>query len=88
MLRLLLRLLKNLELYWINEKGLFRFQVFKILETVGKLITLNIVFVITCIPLITIGASITVLYSAMGTKMSVSSFFTAYKKNWKQSILE
>jgi|BioPla2DNA2_1021312.scaffolds.fasta_scaffold78245_2 hypothetical protein len=69
------------------KKDFFRFRVFKILETVGKLITLNIVFVITCIPLITIGVSTTALYSAMGAEMLVSSFFTAYKKNWKQSTV-
>ncbi len=62
---------------------------FRFMDTFGDLVFLNIVFVVGCVPLITIGASFTALY-AVTLKMVkreegsvVKSFWKAYKANMK-----
>lgn len=66
---------------------------FTIMNRVGDLIILNIVFLVCSIPLITIGASATALYYVT-LKMTrneesylVRSFFKSFKENFKQSTL-
>ncbi len=66
-----------------NKEKLFYF-----LENFGNMVFLNVVFFITCIPVITIGVSFTALYS-MTLKMVrkeegnvVGGYFEAFKKNF------
>lgn len=60
---------------------------YKTLEFVSNLICLNLAFVFTCVPVLTIGSSYSALYTALNSDMTVSTFFSSYRKNWKQSTL-
>lgn len=60
---------------------------YSILELVGNLITLNFLFVVTSLPILSIGASVTALYKAVGSDKSVRTYFSAFKNNWKQSTV-
>lgn len=60
---------------------------------IGNLVILNLLFLFSCLPVITIGASLTALYTVT-LKMAVNkeayvvkSYFKAWKENWKQSTL-
>lgn len=63
------------------------------LDVFGNVFVLNILFVVCCIPVVTIGASLTALYSVMlrmarkeeGT--AVHGFFHAFKANFKQATI-
>ena len=64
---------------------------FKVFDKLGDLFFLNLYFVFTCIPIITIGASFTALYTVTN-KMSEDEegpvrqeYFAAFKSNFKQS---
>lgn len=66
---------------------------FRTLSRFSDLVILNILFLLCCLPVITIGASITALYSVT-KKMAenresyiVKGFFLAFKENWKQSTI-
>lgn len=59
---------------------------------VFDIILLNVLFVVCCVPLITIGASSTALYTVMLKRVKndegyiIKGFFGAFKNNFKQSI--
>lgn len=63
------------------------------LSLTGNLILLNILYLVCCIPLVTIGASTTALYSCTlksirkESSYLTSDFFYAYRKNFKKSTL-
>ncbi len=66
---------------------------FEIISRLGDLIILNIIFLICCIPIITVGASVTAMY-AVTKKMAqnresylVRSYFRAFKENFRQSTI-
>ena len=67
--------------------------VFQFLNTFTEFVLLNAVFLITCIPLITIGASITALYTvtlreARGEEgYLVRSYWKAFLENFRKSTL-
>jgi len=66
---------------------------FGAISRLGDLVILNILFLVCCIPIVTIGASITAMYSV--TKKMVEeregyilkSFFKAFKENFRQSTV-
>lgn len=66
---------------------------FKFLGTFGRFVYLNVVFVITCIPIITIGTSVTALYSTMFKYINeednsfVPNFLKAFKSTFKVSTI-
>lgn len=63
------------------------------LDTFGNLFILNVVFILCCLPVVTIGASFTAMYSVtlkMVRKEEgavVRSFFAAFKENFKNSTI-
>ena len=65
----------------------------KIMGRIGDLILLNFCYIITCIPIITIGAATTALYTVcfrLGTDReegTIRSYFSAFKDNFKQATL-
>jgi uncharacterized membrane protein YesL len=66
----------------------------RIFGNIGDIIVLNILFVICCIPVFTIGASMSALYYALMKKIRTGSiggvtrmFFTGFKDNFKKSTL-
>ena len=66
---------------------------FRFLNKMADLCILNLVFIVCCLPVITIGASLTALY-AVTLKMSrdqegymARSFFKAFKDNFKQATI-
>lgn len=67
--------------------------VWRAIGVVGDIVMLNIVFVFCCIPIITIGASITALYTVVlklvkdKSDFSLKLFFKAFKNNFKQSTI-
>lgn len=71
----------------ISKKAL----VLRILDVFGELVVLNVVFLIFSLPIITIGASITALYSMTFKIVEAKEaglfhgFFIAFKKNFKQA---
>lgn len=73
--------------HFLNMEGPF----YRFLTRFVELIVLNCMFLIFCIPIFTIGASTTALYSVTlkmvrNEESSVySGFFQAFKKNFKQS---
>lgn len=60
---------------------------------IGDVVILNIVFILCCIPIVTIGASVTALYTVVLKQVkdkdgfAVKLFFKAFKNNFKQSTL-
>jgi len=66
---------------------------FSIISRLGDLVILNILFLICCIPVITVGASVSAMY-AVTKKMTedkegyiLKSFFKAFKENFRQSTV-
>ena len=66
---------------------------FTVMGRVADLIMLNVVFLICCLPIVTIGASLTALHYVT-LKMTrneesyiIRSFFKSFKQNFKQSTL-
>ena len=72
-------------------KGSKRF--FNIIDKLGDLFFLNIYFVFTCIPIVTIGASFTALYTVTNKMVNDDEgpvrdeYFRAFKNNFKQSTV-
>jgi uncharacterized membrane protein YesL len=74
-------------------KNLFKVDgnLYNLLENFSDYVLLNIAFVLGCLPLVTIGASLTALYDISnklhnGEKCSIfSEFFKSYKNNFKKS---
>ena len=66
---------------------------FAFMSKVGDFIALNVIFIITCIPIITTGASICALYSACKKRMYdkesyiTSNFLSAWKENFKNATI-
>ena len=65
---------------------------FRFLSLVSDLLILNIVYVITCIPIFTIGTATSALYRTMldkryGRPAGVRSYFRFFKSNFRQSTL-
>ena len=66
---------------------------FSIISRLGDLVILNILFLICCIPIVTIGASVSAMYGVT-KKMAedregyiLKSFFGAFKENFRQSTV-
>ena len=65
----------------------------RVMSRVGDLMIMNLIFLVTCIPIVTIGASLTALYTVcfrFGTEKEgkmVRTYFKAFKENFKQSTL-
>ncbi len=65
----------------------------RIMGRVGDLMALNLIFLVTCIPLITTGAACTALYTVcfrLGTEREgklVRTYFQSFKENFKQSTV-
>ena len=74
-----------MERFFNQEGWLYRF-----LNRLWDLIVLNVLFILTCIPIITIGASICALYTVTmkGVRKEdsyiASSYFKAFKENFKK----
>lgn len=65
----------------------------RVLNRIGDLMVLNIITLICCIPVVTIGAALTSMYQ-LTLKMVrneegpiISSYFKALKENWKQASI-
>ena len=65
-------------------------QIMRFLARLADLVILNVVFLFTCLPLFTIGAAISALYSvvfAMDTERegkALSTYFRAFRENFRQ----
>lgn len=78
-----------------NEKPVKddRNRLFRYFEVFGNVFGLNICFIIACLPIVTIGASFTALYSMCirlqenEEETIIYPFFTEFKKNFKQATL-
>lgn len=68
-------------------------RIFSTLTKIFDLLILNIVFIIGCLPIVTIGASLTALYSVTLKMVRneefnvVNDFWSSFKKNLKQSSI-
>lgn len=68
-------------------------RLFKFLSKAVDLVILNFLFLLFCIPIITIGASVTALYSVLikmvrdEDKYIVKSFILSFKRNFPQSTI-
>lgn len=65
---------------------------FNFMGIIGDLIILNLIFIICCLPIITIGASISAMYSVSMKLIKnegylVRGFFEAFKKNFKPATI-
>ena len=73
----------------LNPEGVF----FQFLSRVGDLISLNFLFMVCCIPVVTIGAAQAALYKVVMDMHydqeagMFKGFFKAFKENFKQSTL-
>lgn len=67
--------------------------IFSFLSVVADLIILNLIFIICCVPLVTIGASFSALYTVTLKMVKkeegyiIKGFLTAFKNNFKQSTI-
>lgn len=67
--------------------------VFQFLGTLFDFVILNIVFLVTCIPVVTIGPAVSALYTITLREVRneqgyiVRPYLTAFKENFKQSFL-
>jgi uncharacterized membrane protein YesL len=73
--------MSNLNIF--NPEGKF----IQNLSKVGHLIFVNIIYILTCLPLITIGASTVALYSTIKKSISMKEYFLEFKKNFKKATL-
>ena len=66
---------------------------FNLMGAIGDFMLLNIVFLITCIPVVTVGTALTALYRVMIRRLQgesaypVREYFRTFRKEWKQSTL-
>ena len=73
----------------LNEDNVF--HVF--LNKLGDIVIANLLFILCCIPVITIGPSLTALYHCMmrtvkgNNNGTTKTFFRAFKENFKQSLI-
>ena len=71
-----------------NPEGPF----FEFMNTLAAFIGLNVIFLITCLPVFTIGHSLTALYTVTLKESrkeggyNFSTYFKAFKKNFPQSV--
>lgn len=71
-----------------GEGGIFGF-----VNRLGDLIILNLIFLVTCVPIITIGVALISLYTVLlrmaknQEGYAVKSYFKAFKENLKQGLL-
>ena len=76
-------------------QGLFNYDnpVWRFIGKLGDLIILNVLWLITSIPIVTIGASTTALYYVTLKLVrdedgyTIRSFFKSFKENFKQSTI-
>lgn len=67
--------------------------IFQFLETFSDFVVLNVLFVITCIPIVTIGPALSALYTVTLREARneqgyiLQSYFQALKENFKRSFL-
>lgn len=67
--------------------------VFQFLGTLFDFVILNVIFLITCIPVVTIGPALSALYTVTLREVRneqgyvIRSYFTAFKENFKHSFL-
>lgn len=65
----------------------------KVMSRIGDLLLLNFFFLLTCVPVFTIGTAVTALYTVcfrFGTDREqgvIRSYFQAFRENWKQSTI-
>lgn len=80
----------------ISMKGIFGIDgpVIRFLTLIGDLILINLLFIICSLPVITLGASATAMYTLTMRNIrkeeetsTVKSFFAAFKKNFKRSTV-
>ena len=63
------------------------------LNKLGDIVIANLLFILCCIPVITIGPSLTALYHCMmrtvkgNNNGTTKTFFRAFKENFKQSLI-
>ena len=84
--------------YYITTKGVNIMRLnpdngfFRFLSLVSDLLMLNVLFIITCLPIVTIGPALTALYSVSLDMIRKryptisSSYFKAFKKHFKQGL--
>ena len=76
-------------------KGIFDLEnpIIQFLDSLTDLVILNVVFLICCIPVFTIGASLSALHYVLMKMLKqedahlVRTFFTAFRRNFKQATL-
>lgn len=74
---------------FFSINGLF----YRLCDTVARLLAVNLLLLVTSLPLITMGASLTAAHQVCGKIVEGSSghvfqeFFNAFRKNWKTSSL-
>ena len=67
--------------------------VYRIINRIADLIVLNLLFLCTCIPIVTIGPALTALYSVAMQLWEkeregvIKQYFSAFKQNLRQGIL-
>lgn len=67
-------------------------KIMGIVQKIGEIILLNIVFLLTCIPIVTIGPACTSFYYAMIKSVRrehgnpISEYFSSFKRTWKKGI--
>ena len=65
----------------------------RIFGTLGNMITVNLLFIVCSIPVITFGASFTSMYYALlrnlkyGDSSLIRDFFSSFRQNFRQSTL-
>ena len=68
-------------------------ELYTVLNKLGDLVLLNVLFVVSCIPVITIGAALTSMYSVTNKMVQqenikiFSDYKNAFIKNFKQATL-
>jgi len=64
-----------------------------VLDRIVDIVVINIIFIITCLPIVTIGASVTALYTVTFKVIShedghvIRRYFNSWKSNFKQSTI-
>ena len=67
-------------------------RLFQILSRLGDLIALNLLFVVTCVPLVTVGAALSAMYSVLFQMLReeetrvLRTYWKAFKQNFKPSL--
>ena len=61
------------------------------MSRIGDLMLLNLLFLLTCVPIVTVGAAVTAMYSVTfrfdtdSEASVIRSYFRAFRADWKQS---